>query len=275
MEKIRCSVPILTLNCIEGLKKCLESISDFNDIVILDGNSTDGTREFSLERGARVFNQFDSAEPNQKITNFSAMRIRAMEKISEKWVFCLDSDEYASKELVDEVRGIIQNDEKNTAYACKVMVIINGRLIKYAFFEPEQALRLYRTDVGIHYRKDRILHETEFVPDNIEQKITRGVIYTEWPSFDDLAAKDAHYLSLFEKKAVENIESFTIRKAIRKIFLNFLKAAKIAIKSAALYARHGFKETLPPRHVWRYVKYHLSLSMIVAKIKLWKMLKKI
>ena len=40
-EKINCSVGILTFNSEETLLKCLESVSDFSEIIICDGGNTD------------------------------------------------------------------------------------------------------------------------------------------------------------------------------------------------------------------------------------------
>ena len=53
--KIPCSVPILTLNAKAHLETLLPQVTAlFDDVYILDGNSTDGTREYAASLGARV-----------------------------------------------------------------------------------------------------------------------------------------------------------------------------------------------------------------------------
>ena len=65
-EKIPCSVSILTLNSANGLRACLESLKDFGEIIICDGNSTDDTRDIARSFGAKVIKQYDTDEPETR-----------------------------------------------------------------------------------------------------------------------------------------------------------------------------------------------------------------
>ena len=62
MEKIACTVEILTWNSEKTLKACLESVKDFDDIIILDGNSTDKTLEIANNYRARIIKQVKTEE---------------------------------------------------------------------------------------------------------------------------------------------------------------------------------------------------------------------
>jgi glycosyltransferase involved in cell wall biosynthesis len=52
MEKIRCSVGILTYNSGKNLRRALESVKNFSNIIIADGGSTDDTLQIAAEYGA-------------------------------------------------------------------------------------------------------------------------------------------------------------------------------------------------------------------------------
>jgi glycosyltransferase involved in cell wall biosynthesis len=51
---MKCSILILTLNEEANIGPCLESLKDFDDIVVLDSFSSDGTVREAEARGARV-----------------------------------------------------------------------------------------------------------------------------------------------------------------------------------------------------------------------------
>ena len=62
LTKIPASVGILTLNSAKEIPRAFESIKDFDDIYICDGNSTDGTQDIARSFGARIVKQFDTDE---------------------------------------------------------------------------------------------------------------------------------------------------------------------------------------------------------------------
>jgi len=97
------SVLILTLNEERDLPRCLASVGDCDDIVVLDSGSTDRTAAIALAAGARVFMRpFD---------NFAGQRNYAQHNIvfRHPWVFHLDADERLTPELIAECK---QNDTR-------------------------------------------------------------------------------------------------------------------------------------------------------------------
>ncbi len=92
------SVLILTLNEERDLPRCLASLGDCDDIVVLDSGSTDHTAALALAAGARVFTRpFD---------NFAGQRNHAQHVIAFRhpWVFHLDADEQLTPELIAECK---------------------------------------------------------------------------------------------------------------------------------------------------------------------------
>jgi glycosyltransferase involved in cell wall biosynthesis len=93
------SILILTLNEEANLPRCLASVPQCDDLVVLDSGSTDRTAAIARDAGARVF--------VRKFDNFAGQRNFAQREISFRhpWVFHLDADEQFTPELDTECRA--------------------------------------------------------------------------------------------------------------------------------------------------------------------------
>lgn len=95
MQKI--SVVLATRNEEENIGKCLDSVKDFADeIVVVDEYSTDKTREIAQKFGARVY-----LEPHHDI--FHITKQKALEYARSEWVLQLDADEIVTPALAKEI----------------------------------------------------------------------------------------------------------------------------------------------------------------------------
>lgn len=100
------SVVLATHNEEENIRECLESVQEIADeIIIVDGESTDKTVEISRSFGAKVF-----ILPNPPI--FHINKQIAIEKASGEWVLQLDADERVSRELAEEIKEVIRMDQQ-------------------------------------------------------------------------------------------------------------------------------------------------------------------
>lgn len=264
--KIRCSVPILTLNSEKYLERCLSSVKDFDEIIIMDGNSTDKTLEIARKYNAKIYKQFETNEPNQKIKNFTEMRLKLWSKINNSWFLLLDSDEFITPELAEEIKEVIRRDEKDVVYKVPTHQILNnGKIVKYSFASPYY-LRLLRNDIGITL-KSKIVHEKVKIPDGIKDCLAENYLLTDLPSNKECVEKDKHYLKL----TIDNAHKLNFRQCLRKALINFAKGTYIGFKSCKIYLKYGFRESLPPRYVWRFMKYHYLISFGLLKNKIKRM----
>src|SRR5690242_4938375 len=92
---MRISATIITFNEEANIKAACESVSWADEIVVVDSNSTDATRDIAADTGARVI---VNAWPG-----FGAQKQFAVEQATHDWIFSLDADERVS----DELRGSI------------------------------------------------------------------------------------------------------------------------------------------------------------------------
>lgn len=103
MAKI--SVIIQTYNAEEHLDKVLDSVKDFDEVVVCDMESTDRTLEIAREHGARVV-----VYPRGEHRVCEAYRERAVHEATHPWVLVVDADELVTPQLKD---FLYEDIEKN------------------------------------------------------------------------------------------------------------------------------------------------------------------
>lgn len=260
-EKIKCSVPILTLNAAAHLQQCLESVRDFADVFLLDGNSTDATQSIARSRNIPVYKQVDSDQANVKIENFSAMRIKAEGLARFDWIFGLDADEYISPKLEAQIRSALDSPDIQRVFSVPKVAIMGNRVVRHSFNSPDHAPRLYHRRSGVAWKKAKLVHEKLHIPGAVRLVKLSGEVYSYVSaSYRDAVKKDNYYLSLTRLKMFAPGQAGPIKRAaLRSLWLNFLRAGNVLYKSIKTYLRHGFQESLPPGHAWRYVRYHLII----------------
>lgn len=102
------SVVLATFNEEKNIAACIESVKNIADeIIIVDGSSTDRTREIADNLGATVI----------KTTNppiFHINKQKALEKATGKWVLQLDADERVTLRLAQEIKSVINMTDNQT-----------------------------------------------------------------------------------------------------------------------------------------------------------------
>lgn len=98
---MKLSVVLATRNEEENIKACLASVRDIAyEIIVVDENSTDKTREIAEAVGAKVYRDRHEAI-------FHKSKQKALDLAECDWILQLDADERVSKELSDEIKRVI------------------------------------------------------------------------------------------------------------------------------------------------------------------------
>ncbi len=138
---MKISFCIITLNEQDNLDRCLSSIRDLADeVVVLDSGSTDRTAEIAVSHNARFEQQPWQGYVGQK----NAVLARA----SHDWIFSIDADEALSPELQAEVARIRSNPPPTeiSGYSMPRCVLYEGRWIRHGDWYPDRLVRLFRRD---------------------------------------------------------------------------------------------------------------------------------
>jgi len=191
-EKIPCSVEILTRNSEQTLERCLESVKDFSDIIVLDGNSTDDTSIIAARYGARVIPQYDTPEPLVRISDFARVRNKGLELARYDWFMYIDADEYLSPEAVEEIRKIIMD----SAPAAHVWwqprkYVLNGKIIDCASTYPNRQIRFFHRNWVTGFIKP--IHERIEIRSGARIGTLRSVEYVPFESLEELRSRWQRY----------------------------------------------------------------------------------
>ncbi len=262
MSKINCSVPILTCNSERYLVQCLESLRDFQDVFLVDGRSTDRTHDIARQFNIPIYFQHEGAE-TQKIKDFSEMRTKSMQYASTDWIFYLDSDEYITPALAEEIRLFCSLDTCKKVAMIQKKLVIGTRVVHHAFNYPNYGPRIFHKHSGVLWKKGKKVHEQLHIPEDVKTQIFVHPFfsYTE-SSYREFIVKDTYYTSLFFKKIQQSSHQSVSNRIgyAKSSVLYILRACHVVINSIALYVRYGFSSTLPILHVYRYVRYNLIIA---------------
>src|SRR6185369_1073425 len=95
---MKISATIITLNEESNIKDACESVAWADEIVVVDSESTDATREIAAACGARVI-----VNP---WPGFGAQKQFAVNRASHDWIFRLDADERLSDQLSQSIQAL-------------------------------------------------------------------------------------------------------------------------------------------------------------------------
>lgn len=142
-EKIQATVAILTHNSGKTLGRALESVRDFDDIIVCDGYSSDETREIALKYGARVIDQ-DARfhDSSGRIIDYAGVRNQTLDAARHNAFFFLDSDEYIDAELCAAVRHAVE-EKSNGAFWVSRKYVRGGHVIEHATTYPNRQVRMF------------------------------------------------------------------------------------------------------------------------------------
>jgi len=148
------SILILTKNEEQNIEACLDSVRDFDDIVVFDSLSTDRTTALATAKGARVVERpFDNWAAHQNWGNQNIAFKHA-------WVFYLDADERMTPELRAEILAIAADPaHEAVAYFCGRKNYFMGRWIKHCY-PPSHLMRYFRPE---KVRFERLVNPTPVV----------------------------------------------------------------------------------------------------------------
>ncbi len=104
MERI--SAVLIVKNEQKVLERCLRSVKDLDEVVVLDTGSTDRTMEIARDLGAKVH-----SVPSQKPFHFANARNAAHDLASNDWCLAIDADEVLRAGMTGKIRKAIREQE--------------------------------------------------------------------------------------------------------------------------------------------------------------------
>ncbi len=236
------SIVLLAKDNQETIKKTLDSLKSFAEVLVIDTGSKDKTLEIALQY------------PNVKIhhahlSSFGHLRNEAAELAAYDWVFHVDSDEELSDDLICEIQNAKMDETR--VYAFPRLNFFNGKAIRFSSWYPEHVVRLY------HRKKCRFctshVHESLLSSNTTVHYFHSPLYHTPYRSFDDFLKKMQLYSSLFAEQ-YQHKKSSSLTKALLHAFFAFFK--NYILKKGFLGGEEGLIISLYNGHTafYKYLK---------------------
>lgn len=133
--KSRVSAVIITLNEAQNLPRCIESLGDVPDeILVVDSFSTDGTPAIAEALGCRVI--------QQKFLGHRGQKAFAIQQASYDRILSLDADEALSPALRLSILQA-KKDWPHDGYYVNRLNQLGGRWIRHGGWYPDRKMRLF------------------------------------------------------------------------------------------------------------------------------------
>lgn len=219
---MRISVVLATFNEEKNIGQCLDSVKGLADeVVVVDGSSTDRTREIAEQHDARVI----------KTTNppiFHINKQKALEEANGDWILQLDADERVTLELAEEIKMVTMMSDVQIAkyqkmlpnrhlflrhqalldkrdgqigtnsgpYAGFFVPRLNyflGKYLRYGGVYPDGVIRLVRQ--GKAHFPAKSVHE-QIVIDGKVGWLANPLIHIDSPTFKRYLVRNSRYIDL-------------------------------------------------------------------------------
>jgi len=123
----------------ENIGKRLEEVKNLADeIIIIDNGSSDKTVKIAEKYTSKIF-----LSPN---SGFSGAHNLGAEKALGDWLFYVDADEKVTEELKQEIKQVLKNNKRLSAFAIPRRNICFGKWLHYGGYWPDYVIRLIKKD---------------------------------------------------------------------------------------------------------------------------------
>lgn len=255
MKKIPISVVIIARNEEKNLEPCLQSVHGWADeIIVVDDDSTDKTVEIAQKYADRVL--------HRKMDNEGTHRNWSYAQAKHDWVFSLDADETAEKELLEEISRTIA-DTKFYAFTIPRKNYIGEYWMKHGGQYPAAQLRLFLKD-KLTYEEVEV-HPRVFLEGGMDEN--RGfitdcnIVHKSYTSFEHFLAKLNSQTTLEAKKWVKTNRQMSFGRAVWRTMDRFPRF---------FLRKGGYKDGF----IGFMMAFFASLYQVMSYAKYWEMKKK-
>lgn len=242
----------------------IRSVEWADEVLVVDSQSTDRTREIAEDLGAKVI--------VRPWPGFSAQKQFAVESASHDWIFSLDADERVSDKLRAEIESIrassesppysvalrasidtmrVSHDEQVFGYRIPRLSFYMGRAIRHSGWYPDWQMRFFDRRRGRW--SDALVHESVQLDDGAKVRRLKGNIlhYTVQNALH-------HHRMIGERYAP---------LAARQMFQRGAKTSKIRLATAgpmafftSYFLKRGFLDGLPGFFIAKFAAHHAFLK---------------
>jgi glycosyltransferase involved in cell wall biosynthesis len=145
--RIPVSTVLLTRNSAKTLPQYFEAMQEIDDIMLMDGGSTDETLELAKKYpNVRVFPQpKEFLDGDGRIVDFSGVRNAGYRLAKHRWILCIDADETPTEELLTALRQIVKEGKPGVYYVHRVFTLRGKPIVSFSGSSSDH-VRLFHLD---------------------------------------------------------------------------------------------------------------------------------
>ena len=180
------SAVVLAKNNEKTIENTLNSLKEFDDVVVYDNGSTDET--------LNIVKKFSNVNLVQgEFKGFGWSKNNASSFAKNDWILIIDSDEVVDSELLNELKTKIL-DEK-TVYKLNFKAFYKNIQVKHCGWNNQKIKRLYHKKITSYNSND--VHE-DIITDGLNIELLRGnVEHYSYHTISEFVIKADRYSTLF------------------------------------------------------------------------------
>lgn len=198
---------ILTKNEAARISRCLDAVAGWVDqIIVVDGESTDGTPDLCRQAGAQVImHRFDGS--------FAQERNLGTAQATADWVLQLDADDRVTPAFRQAATQILEHGSPHAAYRFRRWNVFLGRAMRHGGWD-HYSLHLFRRGRA---RYEGRVHETLLVDGSIGT-LEAPIEHHPFSSLEQFVDRQNRYTTLEARQLMEQHgppEERTVRRQLR------------------------------------------------------------
>ncbi|MBU8892030.1 MAG: glycosyltransferase [Bacteroidales bacterium] len=211
---IKISAVIITLNEERNIRRCLESIHEIVDeIIVIDSFSTDKTREICESYNVKFY--------EHEFLGYSAQKNYGIKKAQHPYILSLDADEALSKNLKKSIL-FVKSNWKYDAYSFNRLTNYCGKWIRYGGWYPDRKIRLWDSRKGSWGGLK--VHEKLVFNKRVRVKNIKGdLLHFSYYTIDEHVIQANRYSSILARSYYENGRAVSVLEIIARSPWRFVR----------------------------------------------------
>ncbi len=241
---VKISAVIIAFNEEAKIADAINSLQWADEILLIDSESADRTREIAESLGVKVI--------TQKWLGFSKQKQFAVDNAAHNWIFSLDADEVVSEKLKCEILALKNSEQLADGYKIPRLSFYMNRPIRHGGWYPDWQIRFFDRRKGKW--KDVLIHESVEIDGQVE-KLSGDILH-------HTVENAAHHHRMIGERYAP--------LAAEQMFLRGRKTTPLKIAAAGLTAflrtyflKLGFLDGLPGFCIARFAAHHAFLKHLL------------
>jgi (heptosyl)LPS beta-1,4-glucosyltransferase len=227
MSKIRISAIVNTRNEEKNIADCLKSLQFADEIVVVDMESTDSTKEIAKKFTDKVFD-------TKMVGYVEPARNFAIKKSQNDWILIVDADERIPKTLAKKLIEISQEKDVDFVRVPRKNLIF-GQWIQHSRWWPDYNIRFFKKGSVEWQNEIHSIPITSGTGVNLEPELDYALEHHHYNTIDEYFERSLRYSSQQAKELISSGYKFDSKDFLTKPIGEFI---------SRFFAGEGYRDGL-------------------------------